>query len=239
MAATLVLTRSDPLPDLANAAIRRRFLLAGFAVLALVLTAGLYFTVRSMARERAVAKLQSEFVSAFSHGFRTPLTALRQISEMRVNERIPSEGERRQSYDILLHASERLQRLVESLLDFGRMESSAFRYRFEEVDVGALVGRVVEEFRRQAAQGHQVELAQAGDLPRVSADREALGVALWNLLDNAVKYSPACPSVWVETKREGSGIGIAVRDSGLGIAPGEQRRIFEKCKYNWRPGGTG
>jgi signal transduction histidine kinase len=63
---------------------------------------------------------------------------------------------------------------------------------------------------------------------KVRADGEALGLAVWNLLDNAVKYSSDCHTVWIETKREGAGAAITVRDGGPGIPPGEQDRIFEK-----------
>jgi signal transduction histidine kinase len=229
MPATLVLTLSDSAADRAGSAIRRRFLLTGFAVLALILIAGSYFILRSMARERAVARLQSEFVSAVSHEFRTPLTSMRQMSELLVRDRIAGDDERRQAYGVLLQASERLERLVESLLDFGRMEADAYRYRFEDVDPQAMVAGVVDEFRRQAGpQGFSIELTQADNLPTIRADREAIGVALWNLLDNAVKYSIDSREVWVESAQEGSGISIAVRDRGPGIEAGEQQRIFEK-----------
>jgi signal transduction histidine kinase len=228
LAATLLFTPADVVADHANSNIRRRLLLAGFAVLALVLVSGSYFILRSMARERAVARLQSEFVSAVSHELRTPLTSLRQVSELLVNGRIAREPERRQSYEILFHASRRLQRLVESLLDFGRMEASAFRYRFDQVDLRELVDGVVEDFRGQSAREHVIVLSHAEELPAIRADRDAIAVLLWNLLDNAVKYSPGRPAVWVETKREGQTVYIAVRDRGFGIERGEQDRVFEK-----------
>ena len=123
------MTSADAGADLAGLAGRRRLLLSGFAVLALVLLAGSYFILRSISREHAVARLQSEFVSAVSHEFRTPLTSLRQLSDMLSKGRVPTEELRQESYDILSRESERLQRLVESLLEFGRMEARAFRYR--------------------------------------------------------------------------------------------------------------
>ena len=227
--ATLLVTPSDPAADAANSAIHRRFLLVGFAVLGLVLTAGSYFILHSIARERALGQLQTEFVSAVSHEFRTPLTSLRHLSEMLEHDRIPGEAERRQAYGVMYHATVRLQRLVESLLDFGRMEAVAFRYRFDEVvDVGALVEHVAAEFRGQATSGHAIDLRQAEHLPTIRADREALGVAVWNLLDNAVKYSPQSPTVWVETQIEGPRVAIVVRDRGLGIETSEQDRVFDR-----------
>jgi len=226
---TLHATSADPGADEAGFAGRRRLLLSGFAVLALVLFAGSYFIMRSIDRERAVARLQSEFVSAVSHEFRTPLTSLRQLSEMLSKGRVPTEDLRQQSYDILARESERLQRLVESLLDFGRIEARAFRYHYEHLDPVTLVGDLVAEFQEKAAaQGYRVELTRAGEYPRIHADREALGLALRNLLDNAVKYSPDCRTVWVEMARERDRLAIRVRDQGMGIPASEQKEIFKR-----------
>jgi len=226
---TLHATSADPGADEAGFAGRRRLLLSGFVVLALVLFAGSYFIMRSIDRERAVARLQSEFVSAVSHEFRTPLTSLRQLSEMLSKGRIPTEDLRQKSYDILAHESERLQRLVESLLDFGRIEARAFLYHYEHLDPVTLVGDLVAEFQEKAAaQGYRVELARAGEYPLIHADREALGLALRNLLDNAVKYSPDCRTVWVEMARERDCLAIRVRDQGMGIPASEQKEIFKR-----------
>lgn len=226
---TLHVTSTDPGAGEPGFARRRRLLISGFAVLALALLAGSYFIMRSINREQAVAKLQSEFVSAVSHEFRTPLTSLRQLSEMLSKGRIPTEDLRQKSYDILSRESERLQRLVESLLDFGRIEARAFRYHFEDLDPAKFVDDVVAEFREKAAaQGYSVELELAAENPRIHADREALGLALRNLLDNAVKYSPACRNVWVETARERGLLAIRVRDQGIGIPAAEQKEIFKR-----------
>jgi signal transduction histidine kinase len=223
------LTSADSGGDLPGLTARRRLLLAGLAVLALVLLTGSYFILRSITREHAVARLQSEFVSAVSHEFRTPLTSLRQLSDMLSKGRIPTEELRQESYDILSRESERLQRLVESVLNFGRLEARAFQYRLEDLDPAALVRDLAAEFQEKAAaQGYRVELAQAGEYPLIRADREAFGLALWNLLDNAVKYSPDCRTVWVGMARDGGRLAIQVRDRGMGIPAAEQKEIFKK-----------
>ena len=226
---TLHATSADSVADDAGVAGRRRLLLSGFTVLALVLFAGSYFIMRSIDRERAVAKLQSEFVSAVSHEFRTPLTSLRQLSEMLSKGRVPTEALRQQSYDILARESERMQKLVESLLDFGRIEARAFLYHYEHFDPVALVRDLVAEFQENvAAQGYGVELELAGAYPLIRVDREAIGLALRNLLDNAVKYSPDCRTIWVGIGRERDHLAIRVRDQGMGISPSEQEEIFQK-----------
>ena len=208
---------------------RIRLLLLGLATTILIVLVGTYFTARAVTRELEVARLQSNFVSAVSHEFRTPLALLRQASELLADGRVSSEERRQGYYEALRRESDRLHRLVESLLDFGRMEAGAREYRFEQVEPAALVRGVAEEFAQEAAvRGYRVEVDADGTLPLVRADREALGRALWNLLDNAVKYSPGRTTVWVGVASANGQVAIRVRDEGIGIAPAEQGQIFKK-----------
>lgn len=213
----------------APGSLRRRLLLALFAVLTGVIAVGAYFIQRAISRELLVSALQTDFVAAVSHEFRSPLSSLAQISEMLARDRFPTEDLRRRSYDVLVRETERLRRLVEGLLDFGRLEAGAALYRFETFDVTEFVGTVVAEFReRAAAQGFDVELSAPKVELLVRADREALSRAIQNLLDNAVKYSPECRTVWVDVEGKEDRVSIAVRDRGLGIPAHEQRDVFKK-----------
>jgi signal transduction histidine kinase len=209
---------------------RRTLWLAGLAVLAALVIAGSYVIARAVARELAVARLQSDFVSAVSHEFRTPLTSLRQLTEILHDGRIPNESRRQTYYQALARQTERLHRLVESLLDFGRMEAGTSPYRPQPLDACAFVRSIVQEFEAEAAgRGYHVELDVNGSQAQmIAVDGEALANALWNLLDNAVKYSPHCRTVWVDVGRDGRRLAIRIRDRGLGIPPGEQKEIFRK-----------
>jgi len=226
---TLHVVSRDPMAELTQQGNRRRLLLLAFTLVATFVLAGSYFIARAVTRELEVVRLQSDFVSAVSHEFRTPLASLRQLSELLSDGRVPSERRRQEYYQGLRRASERLYRLVESLLDFGRMQAGARQYRFELVETESLFRSVVEEFAEEAGErGYRVDIAQQGHLPRVQADREALSRALWNLLDNAVKYSPQNKTVWAEATCENGQVAIRVCDKGLGIAPHEQKQIFKK-----------
>src|SRR5512139_1045520 len=109
------------------------------------------------------------------------------------------------------------------------MEASAHEYRLELLDVAALVRAVVSDFQEEvSARGYIVELNERTSASTVRGDPEALRRALWNLLDNAVKYSPECRTVWVEVSRRDKQLSIAVRDRGLGIPAQEQKEIFKK-----------
>jgi signal transduction histidine kinase len=109
------------------------------------------------------------------------------------------------------------------------MEAGARQYRFEPMDAASVVRQVVAEFEPQiAASGRQIEVKGAEYRCRIEADPEALSLALRNLVDNALKYSPNQPTVWVEWEAEDDRVAIRVRDIGAGIAPSERKTIFEK-----------
>ncbi len=226
---TVRVSSGNPAADRAQLAGRRRLLLTGLAMVGLVVVAGTYFTVRALTRELAVARLQSDFVSAVSHEFRTPLTSIRHLTDLLDRGVVTEEDRRRQYYSALSHETTRLHRLVEGLLNFGRMEAGALEYRPEVVSPGDLVEDVVGDFRKEtAAAQHRIELRVDADVPLVRVDREAVSRALWNLLDNAVKYSPVGSLVRVELAREGDRVAFCVSDSGQGVPAAEQKEIFKK-----------
>jgi signal transduction histidine kinase len=209
---------------------RRRWLwLAGIALMLLLVTLSAYAVHRGISQELRVAQLQSDFVSAVSHEFRSPLTTLRTITELLAQNRIADESRRQQSYQFLDHETNRLHRLVEDLLDFGRMESGRKQYRLQAHDAFELVKATVADFSEEAAaHGFRIE-ANLELLPAaIRADEEAFRRALRNLLENAVKYSPVCRTVWVDGVVNDHCISISVRDQGMGIDPKEQREIFNK-----------
>lgn len=208
---------------------RRRLLVLVFGVVALVLATGWYFILRAMSRELRVSRLQSDFVAAVSHEFRSPLTSLSHIADMLAGDRIQSADDRRRSYDVLVRETDRLRRLVEGLLDFGRFEAGAATLRLEPLDITNLVRSTVAEFQeRVAPEGYSIEVTEDSASVYARADREALARALWNLLDNAVKYSPECRTVWVDMTHDADHVSIVVRDQGLGIPVHEQREIFDR-----------
>ena len=215
--------------DSARLASRRRLLMSGLGLVLLLVLASTYFVARGVSRELAAARLKSDFVSAVSHEFRTPLATLRQLTENLADGRVGGEERRLEYYGAQLRATSRLSRLVERLLDFGRMEAGAFRYRPEPVAPGELVRSVVDEFESVAAtSGHRIHLAIEPGLPPISADREALAQAVWNLLDNAIKYSPGRPAVWIEVGREDGLLAIRVRDEGPGLPAEDRQGLFKK-----------
>jgi signal transduction histidine kinase len=217
-------------------AARERMLLAGLAAVLLLAAAGSYLVVRARGQEIALSRLQSDFVAAVSHEFRTPLTALGQFNELLEDEDGLPADSRRAYHQAQTRATERLHRLVESLLDFGRMEAGRRPFAFKPVDAGVLVSDVVDEFRGElGSREFEVRCEIQPGLHTIAADAEALSRAVWNLLDNAVKYSGERREVQVTVGEASAGqappkpaVAIEVRDFGIGVPRREQARIFEK-----------
>jgi signal transduction histidine kinase len=216
-------------PGSGTTSARQRLMLLGLATVVAFLVAGTYFVARAIRHEAAVSRLQSDFVATVSHEFRSPLTAMRQLSELLALGRVSDEGRRQKYYDTLVGETRRLEGLVETLLDFGRMEEGARQYRFEDIDAGEVVEGVVAEFAPQlAASGRRIEFTRGANGCSVEADAAALALAVRNLVDNALKYSPAQAAVSVECGGEDGEVVIRVRDRGMGIPAAEQRSIFQK-----------
>jgi signal transduction histidine kinase len=203
-----------------------RLMLAALAGMTIVVIAGGYFITRAIAREVTVARLQSDFVAAVSHEFRTPLTTLRHLSELLVSGRVSSEARRQEFYDALLRESRRLHGLVEGLLNFARLESGQLEYRFGAVEPVAFLRDIVEDFHADDGRAGRIRLDAATDVPAIRADRELLARVVWNLLDNAVKYSPSGAPVRVQLRNTGAQAVVHVIDEGFGIPKDEQSAIF-------------
>lgn len=227
---TVVLTTGSAWSQGDEFASRRPLLAAGLAALGLLLAGGAYLLWRVVQRELAVATLQAEFVSAVSHEFRTPVTSLRHIIELLQEDDELTRERRRSFYDVLGRSTDRLHRLVESLLDFARMEDGRKPYALEPIDAGGFVRRIARDFGQDAiSRGRTIDVTVAPGVQRdVRADADALGHAVWNLLDNAIKYSPDGGVVTLAVEPHDRGVAISVRDEGLGIPRTERGEIFLK-----------
>jgi signal transduction histidine kinase len=211
-----------------DSVMRRRLVLLVLTTTVLMLGAGWYFTARAISRERETARLQNAFVASVSHEFRSPLTSIAHVAELLSHDRL-TERHRRQAYDVLVSDARRLRDLVDNLLEFGRLDAGVIGLHRERVDAGAFVAELVEDARRlSAADGYTIEFMRPEEPALVELDRTAVARAFLNLIDNAIKYSPDCKTVWVDVRRENDSVSIAVRDQGIGIPREDQQHVFRR-----------
>ncbi|HEX9289093.1 MAG TPA: HAMP domain-containing sensor histidine kinase, partial [Anaeromyxobacteraceae bacterium] len=165
-----------------------------------------------------------------SHDLRTPLTSIRMFVETLQMGRLRDDPAREaEALAIISEEVARLSSLINRLLDWARMESKGRSYTFEKCDVGSLVDEALSALEPQLLhQPAEVTRDIPKDLPRVWVDRDALGDALLNLLQNAHKYTGPEKKITVSARLAGPTVLLTISDNGPGITAPDQKRIFEK-----------
>ncbi len=211
--------------------VRERFYssLILLGILSLMIITGVLFVYRTIRREMELAQLKSDFVSNVSHELRTPLSLIRMFGETLEMGRVSSEEKKQEYYTTILRETERLTRLVNNILNFSRMESGRREYQFASVDLNTVVLKVLSSYESHLAHnGFSVKREITDPLPYIRADAEAVSEMLLNLIDNAVKYSDKEKLLRIATGISGQRVYVEIEDHGIGIAPSEQTKIFDK-----------
>lgn len=199
-------------------------------VLGGAVVAGLVLALRAAGRAVRLSEMKSDFVSNVSHELRTPVASIRVFAELLKSGRVTDEAKIREYGAYIETESRRLSRLIDNILDFSRIESGRKTYRFAEGGLEEVVEAVVETFRVRL-DGEGFELRYEGPdrgLPSMRLDADAIGQAVHNLLDNAVKYSGEARVIEVRLRRRFDDALIEVQDHGIGIPRDEQRHVFDR-----------
>jgi two-component system phosphate regulon sensor histidine kinase PhoR len=200
------------------------------ALLAAVLMGGIALALRTADRAMRLSQMKSDFVSNVSHELRTPIASIRVFAELLRLGRVQTPEKVREYGEYIEREGRRLSRLIENILDFARIESGRKTYTFAPVDVRQVVETTLQSFEPHLQHsGFTCSLTVPDQpLPPVRADADALGQAIHNLLDNAVKYSGEARAIEVRLSLDGGEVVVAVADRGIGIAREEQARIFDR-----------
>jgi len=219
--------RGTTLEALGQHFVRTSFLILG--ALTLLLGGGIVLTHHNVAKEMALARLKSDFVSNVSHELRTPLSLIRLYAETLEMGRLTSPEKYHEYYCIIRKESERLSALINNILDFSRIEAGRKEYDFRDTDLRELVHNTLDSYRYQIEQnGFTFEERISEDVPAMRVDREAVARSLVNLVNNALKYSQDQKYIGVNLYRENGAVKLEVIDHGIGIPQHEQPKIFEK-----------
>jgi two-component system sensor histidine kinase KdpD len=173
-------------------------------------------------------KLQKALLNSVSHNLRTPLASITGTLESLLEDgTLLDPGTQRELLETAQGESERLNRVVGNLLDMSRLEAGVVGVRRQLADVQDVVGTALEQLGG-VARDRQIRVQIEPNLPLVNIDPVLIAQVLVNLLDNALKYSPADQPVEVRAQRAGEQLRIDVEDRGIGIAAAELERIFER-----------
>lgn len=143
--------------------------------------------------------------------------------------RVPTEARRQEYYRIIQQETERLSHLVNNILNFSRIEAGKKQYHFQKLNLNETVEKVLSTYRFHLEnEGFALDTQLNPHIPAIEGDPEALAEAFINLLDNGVKYSETDKRIEVRSGMENGSVYLEVRDHGIGIAPEDRQKIFEK-----------
>jgi two-component system phosphate regulon sensor histidine kinase PhoR len=203
------------------------------AVLAVCFTAitiGCFVVVLAgVGAQRRFAAMLTDFVNNVTHEFRTPVSTIALAADAMGLPAVAADDARRAKYRrIILDECERLRVQTDKVLEMAALERREIALDLAPVDVHDLIGTAVEQFEPAVAdrQG-RLTMALAAEPSQVDGDEVHLLNVLHNLLDNALKYNERQPAIAVETATTGTRLRIRVRDNGVGLPPGEAKRVFE------------
>jgi PAS domain S-box-containing protein len=190
---------------------------------------GAIANVRDITHRKIEEETQNTFISVISHELKTPVSIIKGYAE--TLEREDANWDRatlREGLAVIGEEADRLARQIADLLEVSRLHANGLRLDLTEWPLLPLVTRVVERFAGQAGERFSFELRIPDDLPAVYADYERTRTVLENLISNAIKYSPEGGAIRIAGRANGDHAIVSVADQGIGIAPEEQERIFQR-----------
>jgi signal transduction histidine kinase len=217
-------------PAAIDAAGRAQWLLyvwTGFAGIGLIALLGVA-AGQTLRRQLRIARLKTDLTAAVSHELRAPLASVRVLVDGLLADPTFEPTKTREYLQLIAGEHARLSRVIENFLTFARLERGRQRFTLAPTDPAAVVESSVRAIRERMPAGCDLRVETAEALPRVMADPSALGTALVNLLDNALKFSPDEKHILVRASSDDRAVVISIQDNGVGIPAGEQQRIFRR-----------
>lgn len=204
---------------------------------------GVLAVFHDITRLRHLEEMRADFAANVSHELRTPLTAISGFAETLLDGAYNNPESALRFSNIIHKEAVRLNRLIEDLLKLSQIEKGKIAIAKEAVDIKELMNEVVAILGDRLA-NYEITIDIPIDVPQISGDRGLLTQALYNLVDNAVKYSPQQGVIKLSARGEGDFVRLAVSDSGIGIPEEDRVRIFERFyrierARSRRFGGTG
>jgi signal transduction histidine kinase len=173
-------------------------------------------------------QMKTEFISSVSHELRTPMSSIRGLAEILQEGKIKEKAKQEELLRLVATESNRLSRFLHNILDFGKIEQNVKTYNFVRVELQSVIKETVRLFQyRSDSDKFVINTKMPGKPLFLEIDRDAVIQALTNLLDNAIKYSSDEKKIVVELVPGEKQVEIRVKDRGIGIPAGEQKKIFE------------
>lgn len=217
--------------------------LFAFILIVLLMLLGFVFILYTLNVELRLNKLKSEFISNVSHELKSPLTSIHMMTEMLHHNRVENEERKAKYYSAMLEESEHLSHLIDNILDFSSIDEDRKKFEFIDLDLDKLIREFIKSIREMIREtGFEISYSCPNKLSVIRADRNAILQVLYNLVDNAIKFSGTSRKIDINLVFNDNEIQLSVKDYGIGISIKDQEKIFERfyrCRESQRLGIRG
>ncbi|MFL5752312.1 MAG: sensor histidine kinase [Bacteroidia bacterium] len=196
----------------------------------LILIASFYYTITTIQRQKKLSLIKNDFISNMTHEFKTPISTISLASEMLNDQSVSKTPEKVERFvKMIKDENKRLSVLVESILQTAILDKGEFKLKKSDIDLHEIIKQAIQNIQIQIDQkGGQIHSHLNAERCILHADKVHITNIVFNLIDNAIKYSKEVPKITVETSNVRSGILFVVKDRGVGISKENLKKIFEK-----------
>jgi len=205
-------------------------MLASSSIFTLVILFGFAYTIQVILRQKKLSDIKSDFINNMTHEFKTPIATISLAVDSIKNPRVLQDKEKLDYFTrIIREENKRMNSQVENVLRMAQLEKGELQLETEEVNIHEVIQTAVELISLQVeSKGGTITCELNAMNPLLIGDKIHLSNVIFNLLDNANKYSPLVPEIVVSTENKNGGIVISVQDKGMGMSNETQKKIFEK-----------
>lgn len=189
-----------------------------------------YYSISTIYRQKKLSEVKNDFISNMTHELKTPISTISLACEVLSDQSVEKTKERLSRYVTMINdENKRLSGLVENVLQSAILDKGDFSLKLSETDLHELINEAATSVRLQVEKKEGEIITQLEAFPAtIECDRTHILNIIFNLLDNAIKYTPSQPAIRVLTRSTPQGIELCVQDNGVGINKENQKRIFEK-----------
>jgi two-component system, OmpR family, phosphate regulon sensor histidine kinase PhoR len=206
------------------------WLLGSSFLFSMIILIAFSFSVFFLLKQKKISDMKADFINNMTHEFKTPIATISVASDSILDEKVIKDRKKVEYFaSMIKKENQRMNRQVEDILTIARLEKKELDFKWEMINIHEIITEVCDVIRVQVEQrnGIVVEELLAGQ-PVILADRQHISHMIFNLLDNANKYSPEKPEIIVQTSNNDRGLLLSISDKGIGMTRLVQSRIFER-----------
>lgn len=195
----------------------------------LALIFSFYYTISTIFKQKKLSEIKNDFISNMTHEFKTPISTISLAVEVLNDKSVEKSPERVNNYVKMIgDENKRLSMLVENILQTAILDKGEFKLKIQSIDIHNVIEQTFTNIKLQVENKEgQIRAELNAERPVINADRVHVTNILFNLIDNALKYSKTNPDIKISTRNDDTGIFISVQDNGIGISKENQKRIFD------------